>query len=161
MIQIELTQGFFATVDESDKDLDVHKWYVDTKSKNISYAARRSRSGIERMHRVILGRKIGRDLTKEETVDHIDHNGLNNQRANLRIASTAENTHNQRIQTRSKTSKYKGVYWYKTTGRWRARIKVQMKYISLGYFDREEDAARAYNEAALKYFGEFACINNV
>ena len=95
-------------------------------------------------------------------VDHADHNGLNNQRSNLRVCTHSQNMANQTAR-RDRTYQYKGTR--KTTnGRWEAYIfrrhpQITRKY--LGTFDTEEQAALAYNRAAVEWFGEFACLNNV
>lgn len=110
-------------------------------------------------HRFILG------LTdKSKVVDHADGNGLNNQRSNLRICSNSENVRNRRVdtdQTKKSTSKYKGVYWNKRSAKWHARITYDNRKIHLGLHENENEAAKAYNDAAVKYFGEFARLNEV
>jgi hypothetical protein len=110
-----------------------------------------------RMHRMIL------DAPKGILVDHIDYNGLNNQRSNLRLCTNQENVAYQR-NLRGGVSKYKGVWFRTDVSRnkpWTADIKVNYKKISLGVFNTEEEAALAYNEAVLKYFGDFAVLNEV
>jgi hypothetical protein len=91
-------------------------------------------------------------------VDHKNNHGLVNLRNNLRSCSHAENQHNQQNPSNN-TSGYKGVSWYKHVAKWRAQINFNGKRIHLGYFDNKIEAAIAYNEAAVKYHGEFACIN--
>jgi hypothetical protein len=91
-------------------------------------------------------------------VDHRDGDGLNNQRENLRLCTHSQNMQNRRLQ-RNNRSGYKGVYWIKAQGVWAARITVNRVPINLGRFDTAEQAARAYDEAALKYHGEFARLN--
>ena len=93
---------------------------------------------------------------KGQEVDHRDHNTLDNRRENIRICTHAENMMNRQ---KGSGSKPKGVSEFKRTEKLRARIKVKGKDIHLGYFDNEDDAALAYNVAALKYHGEFACLN--
>jgi hypothetical protein len=105
------------------------------------------------MHRLVLG--LG---DNKQIVDHFDHNGLNNQKSNLRPCSNSENISNSR-KIIPKTSRYKGVCWDKERNKWLAKISINKKDIKIGRFDKEKDAARAYDEAALKYFGEFACTN--
>jgi hypothetical protein len=91
-------------------------------------------------------------------VDHINHNGLDNRRINLRIATARQNKQNTKIQ-KSNTSGYKGVTKDRT--KWRAMIRISGKRVHLGMFDDKRDAAIAYNRAAIKYHGDFACINDI
>lgn len=91
----------------------------------------------------------------------IDHANGKKDIFNLRLADHVQNCHN-RGKCKSKTSsKYKGVYWSKQRQKWKARIYVNKKQIWLGYFKKENDAALAYNKAALKYLGNFAFLNDV
>jgi hypothetical protein len=98
-------------------------------------------------------------------VDHIDCDGLNNQRSNLRLATIAQNAHNQRKRLGVYTSKYKGVTQYQKTPRspikWKVNIGFDGKHHHLGYFKTEDAAALAYNSASLKYHGEFGRPNVV
>ncbi|APM39404.1 HNH endonuclease [Clostridium kluyveri] len=94
----------------------------------------------------------------KQIIDHIDGNGLNNCKSNLRIVTSQQNSFNRRYKV-LKTSKYKGVYWNSQFKRWKARIQVDGKRILIGTFENEEDAARAYSEKALFYFKEFAKLN--
>ena len=105
------------------------------------------------MHRIVLN-----VLDVRCVVDHIDHNGLNNQKANLRICTHKENIIHSKKRLGT-SSKYKGVCFDKSRNRWKAEIKVQNKRIQLGRFLLETDAAIKYNEYALKYHGEFANLN--
>lgn len=100
-----------------------------------------------KMHRVVLGLQAG-----DPMVDHIDGNGLNNQKANLRLVSPRENQWNSRRRGNGR----KGVCRATRRGYWRARILVNGKRIHLGTFNSEEEAAAAYAEAAKLHFGEFA-----
>lgn len=112
------------------------------------------------MHRIIMEIVLGRALVKGEYVDHINHNGLDNRRDNLRLASAAQNMQNSRLRS-DNTSGYKGVVWVISRRKWRAEIYVDKRSKCLGYFQNAIDAAKAYNDAALKYFGEFAFLNTI
>lgn len=100
-------------------------------------------------------------LDDKSVVDHINRDKLDNRKSNLRICSIQENNMNKGKtnfkRKQSITSKYKGVWWDRN--RWRTAITVKGKKIYLGRYDKEEDAARAYNAAAIKYCGEFSYVN--
>ena len=155
-MEIKLTQGKVATVDEKNADLARHKWYCAN-----GYAVRRTPGNhgkLEYLHRVVYERKLGRELEPGEQVDHIDRNTFDDRIENLRLATRAQNGANKSKQ-KGTSSEYKGVCWHKRDKKWRAQIKVNGKTIHLGYFADEMDAASAYDEAAMEYFGEFANLN--
>lgn len=159
---IPLTRGLFAQVDDEDYDFLMQwKWRAQ-QNINVCYATRKdSGMGYDRnnvpmiwMHRVLLGLEKGNPLMG----DHIDHNGLNNQKNNLRIATRSQNTINRkRVKTGS--SKYKWVSWCKSKQIWTTEIKAVHMRIYLGQFYSELEAAKAYDEACIKYHGEFAYLN--
>lgn len=156
---IPLTKDYCARVDDADFEwLNQWMWYSNIVGKRV-YAVRvitvNGKNSTLSMHRQILG------ITDPKThVDHISGNGLDNTRGNLRACTSAQNCWNA-IGKPNSISIYKGVSWRKDTKRWIAQIKIHGKHKSLGCFDKEEDAARAYNEGAKLYFGEFARFNNV
>lgn len=159
MKKIPLTQGKYALVDNKDYEYLV-KWKWSATKHGRTWRVRRNVWKTEKirrkcltMHRVILGV----ENKKGFEIDHIDGNQLNNQRKNLRFCTHAENSKNRALNKNSKTG-CKGVTWYKWTNRWVARITVNKKLITLGYFKTKELAKFAYNNASIKYHGEFRRI---
>lgn len=147
----------------SDQDLDllflVNGVYFTNPESTTPYVRLRDGKSVY-AHRVIAERMIGRKLLRTERVDHINGNGTDNRRENLRIASHAQNLAN-RDGWRNSSSKYKGVTFYKRDQKWQAKIAPHGKSIHLGYFEDEMEAAKAYNAAALQHFGAFARLNEV
>jgi hypothetical protein len=143
MKEIPLTRGKVALVDDEDyPELSKHRWYAH-KERNVYYAVRMAprtngKKHTIRMHAAIVGTPKGMGT------DHINGNGLDNRRENLRIVTTRENQQNQHI---PRTSKYPGVSWHKKSGKWIARIRVSGKQRYLGIYDSEEKAARRYRIA--------------
>ncbi len=103
------------------------------------------------MHRVIM------NPPDDMVVDHIDSNGLNNRRTNLRVCTLLQNSYNRK--TIKASSQYKGVRWNKRKKRWVSSISPNGKFILIGYFKDELTAAKAYDEKAKEFFGEFAYLN--
>lgn len=162
MKQIELTQGQFALVDDEDYEhLKQWKWQAQ-KGTHTFYAVRTDYSKGKKfkrllyMHCEILGITGNRDIHG----DHKDRNGLNNQRSNLRTATTSENNAN-RISLKNVSSKYKGVGWHKSTNKWCAYIRKENNQFHLGLFNTEIEAAIAYNKKAVELHGEFAILNQI
>lgn len=91
--------------------------------------------------------------------DHINGRTLDNRKANLRSATALQNTWNSRKHSQSCSSKYKGVWFHKSIQKWTAMIKARSKRIHLGTFENEIEAAKAYDKAAKKYYGQFAYLN--
>ena len=149
---IPLTQGHVAIVDADDyDDLSQYKWHVN-KNSNTFYAQRKQNGKTIKMHRQILNAPDGL------LCDHKNHNGLDNRRSNLRLCTHAQNQQNRRPLTGC-SSKYKGVCWNRDKKKWQADITVKGWHIFIGYFDYEADAAIAYDDRAIEYFGEFAWLN--
>lgn len=110
------------------------------------------------LHRMVLNLKP----FKEDSmyVDHINHNGLDNRKENLRLVTCSQNGANRQPNKKKGTSKYKGVGWH-PHGKWVARIRNKGRLQHLGYFEDEIEAAKAYNRAAQEIFGEYALINKI
>lgn len=164
MKTIPLTQGKSALVDDCDFEYLLQwKWQFE-RNGNTGYAGAWDEANADgrrpriAMHRLIAQRS-GLDVTDKE-VDHRDGDGLNNQRGNLRIATVSQNQAN-RSRARNNTSGFKGVIWEPSRRKWRAQICVAGKRMTLTRRNDPLEAARAYNEAALKHYGEFACLNPV
>ena len=155
-IEIQLSDGSGCMINMIDADLIGCRWRP-LRRGNTSYA----RGSIPRgdgeklLHRIILERMLGRPIQKGEVVDHIDGNGLNNCRNNLRLASPMQNAGNST--RKSKNKPYKGVYFHKKLGLYQARLRIDGKVNkSLGCFDTAEEAHEAYKRAAIEKWGEFA-----
>jgi len=91
--------------------------------------------------------------------DHINHDGMDNRKDNLRAATHSQNMRHRKKCSGAMYSKYKGVSWKKKSRKWVAQITCEKKAIHLGYFRDEIEAAKAYDRAAIKYHGQFACLN--
>jgi hypothetical protein len=155
--------GRVALVDDEDYEMvSGYRWYVDEYQRGSGlkvgpYAVsvvNRAGPGEPRKQSTIRMHKL---ITGWRETDHADHNGLNNQRSNLRPAE-GRNQRNSR-KGPGTSSAYKGVSWYAPTNRWVAQISRGYKKIYLGYFADEKAAALAYDAAARELFGEFACTN--
>ena len=159
MREIPLTQGRVALVDNADYEwLSQYKWtWVDADSRK-GYATHYYRTGKRvsaiSMHRLIMEPPDGLQ------VDHINGDGLDNRRENLRLCTQGQNLRNQ-VGRQNRVSEWKGVVLHKPSGKWMAQIGIDRRKIYLGYYETPELAALAYNEAALKYHGDFARLNTV
>lgn len=151
--EIPLTRGMVALVDEADFELASRfSWRATRNPKSRTWYARCDRGGAAIwLHRLLL------DAPSGVLVDHIDHDGLNNRRNNIRLATSAQNQAHCR-RHRDARSQYKGL-WLERSGRWVAEIYSQGKKHRLGTFDSEEIAARAYDAAAIQLHGSFAIVN--
>jgi hypothetical protein len=105
------------------------------------------------MHSFLLG-----GSTRSFQIDHVNGNGLDNRRENLRRCSTSEQARNRPKQLNAR-SRFKGVWWSKTAEKWQSSIMLSGKSVHLGIFDEEVSAAVAYDRAAREHFGEFARTN--
>lgn len=163
-VTVPLSKGYVTTLDAEDfvalfapdgSGQPTRPWYALEEPSGPVYAVR-TESSPRRMvwlHREICRPRVGLD------VDHVDNNGLNNRRANLREATRSQNLAN-RPKSRGR-GRFKGVYWDQSRGKWQAMLRVNGSNRHLGRFSNELDAARAYNAAAIAAWGAFANVNIV
>lgn len=163
MRRVPLTKGLFALVDDGDFELaSAFRWQA-LRHGRVTHAIRTQKQlGVKRtiyMHRWLLGARRGVE------VDHRNGDGLDNRRGNLRLCTHAQNAVNWKRSSATKSSRFHGVCWNGRRARWRVvicagrRPKGPAKQIYIGVFRAEEDAARAYDRAALKRHGQFAVTN--
>ena len=153
---VALTQGRVAIVDATDAHLVSGENWQFSSHPTTEYAGRSQWAGNRyvkvKLHRVLMNAPDGLQ------VDHIDGNGLNNRRCNLRLVTNTQNCWNQR-RAKNNTSGYRGVSFDARRGCWQANIRVNGKLKYLGRFETPKDASAAYDAAALKAFGQFARIS--
>ena len=154
MKTIQLTQGFVALVDDEDfSETSKYEWSVNGRG----YAQRNQQQPDGAWRPVLLHREL-LGLGPKEQADHANGNRLDCRRSNIRRATNAQNNAN-RAKKPGCSSCFKGVSWYKQSGKWRACIKTGGRNRALGHFVREDHAAYAYDLAAVQTFGEFAFTN--
>lgn len=135
-----------------------YKWYASYAKGNQSFYAKTTvkKSNGNRtsmfMHRILIAVLGG------QFIDHANGDTLDNRKTNLRVCSRKENNRNRKLQ-RTNTTGYKGLKWHSRLSKWEARIGVDGKYKYLGLFKEKEDAARAYDKAAVEHYGEYAHLN--
>ena len=154
MKEIQLTQGKAALVDDEDFEwLNQWKWCAHKSDSGVFYARRRGDGNKTiHMHRVIM------DTPDNLECDHKDNNGLNCQRYNLRNCTRGQNNSNRR-KTKKNTSGFKGVSWQKSRNKWRVQLQINGVKKFFGLFDRLDEAANAYDEAAKENHKEFSNVN--
>ena len=166
MREILLTRGQVALVDDEDYErVNQYKWYAmkhrktfcAVRSETLRSRKEARETGLPRRRAVLMHRFI-MDAPDNVMVDHMNHNGSDSRKENLRFCTASQNNMNQ-ISCRGETSKYKGVCWFKQTKKWMAGIRYGGKGQYLGLFTNEIDAAKAYDKKAIELFGEFALIN--
>lgn len=161
-MKLTLGNGMVTTVSNEDVDLlEAYGWYA-LKDGNHYYAyanvVEPKRTTVK-LHRLVAARVLG-DIVGRR-IDHVNRDGLDNRRENLRVAGQGENLVNAGKRKGEHSSKYKGVYFHKPSGRWLVQIRlpnVQNKK-HLGYFDTQEEAAVAFDRAAMERYGEFEVLN--
>lgn len=153
MKHIKLTCNKKAIVDNEDfYYLNNFKWQYHNKNYAVHHI--RNRKSIL-MHRFIMNIS-----DPKVEIDHINHNGLDNRKSNLRICSNRQNHYNSKIRKDNKSG-FKGVYFHKVSKKWEVRIKFNGRKLYLGQFKSKLDAAKKYNDAAKIYYGEFALLNSI
>jgi hypothetical protein len=159
MKTIPLTQGQVALVDDGDYEwLMQYKWFTFRNKQGKIYAARKQKVGVNRWTTVYMARQILG--FPPSGVDHIKgEDTLNNTRLNLRPATKQQNAANT-AKRRDNTSGFKGVTWHRVARKWMAHIRVNGRDIYLGLHSDLSLAARIYDDAARKHFGEFARTND-
>lgn len=175
-MEIKLVCGKIALIDECDLHLFEGKRTWRSYFDGWNWYVRRHSTINKKAKTFLLHREILCISDSKILIDHIDGNGLNNMRSNLRICTHSENRKNRHNRSCTHTSKYLGVslkttkYKYKVksgeervsiTKRWEARIQHNKKQISIGFFDAEIEAAIAYNIKAIEFHGEFASLNKI
>ena len=142
----------------NDEDLEIIKPYKWVKGIRypIAHIYKNGKRTSLYMHKLLMG-EIGE-------MDHINGDGFDNRRANLRKATRQQNSFNQKINRSNNTSGYRGVTWKTPHGKegwWYAGIEINGKSIHLGCYKDKIEAAKIYNQAAIKYFGEYARLNQL
>lgn len=158
-ISFYTVQGDLSLISPEDSDLLEYQWHSRICHERAVYVQRSINDRTTSMHRIISRRMAGRVLAQSEKTDHINRNGLDNQRNNLRLVTHSQNLANMVKQRGKRSSIYKGVDFRKDDGVYRARIRRLERIYYLGNFVSELDAAMAYDAAARHLFGEFACLN--
>ena len=156
MLRIQISDEHEAIIDDADADLIAgFPWRPLVLKGGLIYVHAWNRFQHFYMHRLIAGAR------PKEVVDHVNRNGLDNRRRNLRIATHGQNSANRIADRRrsGKTSQYKGVHFDKSRGKWAGHIHVNGKSRALGRFNTEIEAAAAYDRAAVEAWGRFARLN--
>lgn len=153
--EVELSSGLVARIDECDAEkVSLFSWFCSSTHCSRTFYARGRMQGVRGagwyMHRVILCFPV-------MSVDHINGNGLDNRRCNLRLATHAQNCRNLQGRNVKKTSQYKGVH--ASHGKWAAQIRYNRKLLNIGWFEDERIAAGAYDVASKRLHGEFGLTN--
>lgn len=156
MKKIKLTKGLIALVDDNEfEKLNKHKWF--SQKKGDTFYARRYECKNGKIKRIYMHREILELKNKKEEVDHINKNGIDNRKENMRICTHQQNQWNTK--KRTGISQFKGVHWHKKANKWQGQIRCNNKWYYLGLYNSETEAAHVYNKKAKELHGEFAQLN--
>jgi hypothetical protein len=151
----DVKRKWLVMVDDEDYDfLNQHYWQVD-KFKSVGCHTK-----VDGKRKNILIHRLIMKPPKGVEIDHIDGNRLNNQKSNLRFATSSQNKINRGARKDCKSG-YKGVSWHKQRNCWTSRLMIDGKYQHLGLFKDKHKAAQVYNDNALKHYGEYAWLNKI
>lgn len=159
MKTIKLNNNKVVKVDDDDfKELSLFHWYAP--DNNGYYRARADFWKDGKKKSISMSRFIT-NCSKGMVVDHINGDTLDNRRSNLRVCTHSENMRNRRILSKNNKTGYKGVSWNIFAKQWQVGISFKGKHMTVGYSRDIKEAAKIYNEAAIKYHGDFATLNKV
>ncbi len=159
-IEIELTQGKVAIIDEEDWfKIRGFNWHMNHERAGRMYAHamfnwNRNKHQSFKLHRILLS------VNTNQIIDHINRQTLDNRKSNLRICSRNQNQHNHGVSKKNKSG-FIGVYYNKKDHKWFAQIRNNNKLIYIGYFTNPIEAARARDKKAIELHGEFAKLNEI
>lgn len=153
MIKLKLNDGIITFIDDEDLEkASTYEWKAYWNPRGKCYYVAANENGLTiYLHRILM------NAQHKQVVDHKNRNTLDNQKENLRLTTQQKNSFNQR--GKGSNSGFKGVSYLKERGKFYASIMHNRKSIGLGRFGTAEEAARAYDDAAIRLFGEFALLN--
>ncbi len=151
----EITETIFDL--KYKEEIEKYKWRMSNKYVVSTWIDTNNKKHNMYLHQAII-QLSGQEVPIGYEIDHIDRNPLNNLENNLRVCTISQNRQNVDIKCNN-SSGYKGIVWHKKDKKWYARIRINNQIINIGIFNTPEDAAKAYDVAAIKYHGEFAVLN--
>lgn len=152
-IKLKLISGHYTLIDNDDYwYLKQYRWTISKQGYVRAVKMKNYKQKTVLMHRIIMCPEDG------QVVDHANRNPLDNRKSNLRLASKGQNSVNK-PKVKGHKSKYKGVTF--SHGKWRAFLTKDNKYVHIGTYKTEQEAALAYNKEIVKHFGEFAYLNKI
>ncbi len=151
-MNVHINGGTAVLIDDEDYDKIKESSWLFSGRYAYRQVWNKGKGKTEYMHRIIMGNP------KNLEIDHINGNGIDNRKSNLRFATHKQNMANQKS-CKTATSQFKGVCWVKRDKKWEASIQTDNRTKHLGYYENEADAAKAYDKEAIKLFGSFARLN--